>query len=103
MTCVHHVHIIFSNMNYTVSFTDFRKNMISYADMANAGKPVTVNDERRGIALFKIVKADEGGFDWGPKLAWMKNFKPFLSDESIKDMKKFRNSFNKKFEEARNR
>lgn len=84
-------------MNYTVSFTDFRKNISKFSDMANAGNSVIVNNGKRGIPLFKIVKADENGFDWGPKLKWMKNFKPFLSDESVNDMKKFRKSFDSRF------
>ncbi|MEK7168507.1 MAG: hypothetical protein AAB778_00670 [Patescibacteria group bacterium] len=90
-------------MNYTVSFTDFRKNMINYADMANSGKSVTVNDERRGIPLFKIVKADEDNFDWDEYMKWIDNFKPFLTDNGVKSMKRFRDSFNKRLEEARNR
>lgn len=84
-------------MNYTVSFTNFRKNIIDYANMANDGKVVTVNDEKKGIPLFRIIKADKPEFDWGPKLRWMKNFKPFLSDESVNDMKKFRKSFDSRF------
>lgn len=90
-------------MNYTVSFTEFRKNISKFSDMVNIGKTVTVNDEKKGISLFKIVKADEDNFDWDEYTKWMDNFKPFITDAGIKSMKRFRNSFNKRFEEARNR
>ncbi|EKE05754.1 MAG: hypothetical protein ACD_19C00182G0082 [uncultured bacterium] len=83
-------------MNYTVSFTDFRKNISNYADMVNAGKSVTVNDEKKGIPLFKIVRADEDNFDWDKYMSWMENFTPFLTDSDVKSMSKFRNDINKR-------
>lgn len=95
-----------SNMNYTVSFTDFRKNIIDYADMANMGKSVTVNDEKRGISLFKIVKADEDNFDWDGYIKFVESLGGsglLASKEDENARKRFRNSFNKRFEEARNR
>lgn len=90
-------------MNYTVSFSDFRKNISKFSDMVSMGKTVTVKDEKRGVSLFKIVKADEDNFNWNEYTEWMDNFKPFITDAGVKSMKKFRDSFNKRFEEARNR
>ena len=90
-------------MNYSVSYTDFRKNISKFSDMVNMGKTVTVNDEKRGISLFKIVKADEDNFNWDEYMKWMENFTPFLTDKGVKSMERFRDSFNKRFQEARNR
>lgn len=93
-------------MNYIVSFTDFRKNISKFSDMVNMGKTVTVNDEKRGISMFKIVKADEDNFDWDDYMKFIEKIggSGFLSsDANIKSMKRFRDSFNKRFEEARKR
>lgn len=93
-------------MNYTVSYTDFRKNIGKFSDMANAGKSVVVNDEKRGVPLFKIVKADEDNFDWDEYMKFVEKLggSGFLSsDANVKSMNRFRNSFNKRFEEARKR
>lgn len=90
-------------MNYTVSFTDFRKNISKFSDMANMGKTVTVNDEKRGVPLFKIIKADEDNFDWNEYMHWMENFTPFLTDEDVKSMSKFRNDINKRLATASKR
>lgn len=90
-------------MNYTVSFTDFRKNISNYADMANSGKSVTVNDEKRGIPMFKIVKADEDNFDWDKYMSWMENFTPFLTDGDVKSMNNFRKDVDKRLVEASKR
>ena len=93
-------------MNYTVSVSDFRKNISKFSDMANAGKPVTVNDEKRGIPMFKIVKADEDNFDWDEYIKFVESLGGsglLASKADEKARKRFRDSFNKRFEEARNR
>jgi len=93
-------------MNYTVSYTDFRKNMSDYADMAIAGKSVTVRDEKRGIPIFKIVKADKEDFDWDEYVKFVKSLGGcglLASREDDLARKRFRNSFNERFEIARKR
>lgn len=90
-------------MNYTVSYTDFRKNISNYADMASSGKSVTVNDEKRGIPMFKIVKADEDNFNWDKYMLWMENFTPFLTDGDVKSMNKFRKDVDRRLVEASKR
>ena len=93
-------------MNYTVSVSDFRKDMSKFYGLVNMGKTVTVNNGKSGVPLFKIVKADEGDFDWDEYMKFIEKLggSGFLSSNTnIKSMNEFRNSFNKRFEEARNR
>lgn len=85
-------------MTYKVSITDFRNNLTNYIDLALSGKNVTVRDEKKGVDLVKIIKADEELFDWNEYLNWINNFKPFLSGKGIASMKKFRRDFNNHFE-----
>lgn len=93
-------------MNYTVSFTDFRKNMIDYADMVNGGKSLTVNDEKRGVPLFKVIRADEEDFDWDEYMKFVESLGGsglLASKEDELARKRFRNNINKRFEFARKR
>lgn len=73
-------------MNYLVSVSDFRKNMPDYFDLAMAGKTVTVNDEKRGVNLVKIIKADEHEFDWDEYMKFIENFEPVFTDEDVKSI-----------------
>ncbi len=77
-------------MTYKVSITDFRNNLTNYIDLALAGKNVTVRDEKKGVDLVKITKADQEDFNWDEHLKWMENFKPILKEVDVKDYEKRR-------------
>jgi hypothetical protein len=93
-------------MNYTISYTDFRKNMSKYSDIVNMGKTVTVKDEKKGISLFKVIKADEDNFDGDEYIKFVEGLGGsglLASKEDEKARTNFRNSLNKRFAEAKSR
>ena len=78
-----------------IYFDQFRKNISNYASIANTGNPVTVNDEKRGVPLFKIVKADEDNFDWDEYIKFVESLggSGLLASKADENARKrFRNS-----------
>lgn len=106
MTYVHDVHILIGNMNYTVSVSDFRKDISKFTSIVNEGKTVTVNNGKSGVPLFKVVKADEDKFDWDEYMKFLDEIGGsglFASKEDDLARKKFRKDLDKRFKIARNR
>lgn len=93
-------------MTNAVSFSDFRNNLSDYLSYLKAGNSIVIKDAKKGVDIVTLVAQKEPEFNWSE---YMKLFKSiggsgFLSSpENIKSMNKFRNSFNKRFEEAKNR
>jgi len=90
-------------MTKTVTVSEFRDNLSYYLELLKKKVAISVTDGRKGTVLVNLVHKDEPEFDWDAHIKWIKNMKPFLTDEDLKDVKKFRKDINKRFEEARKR
>jgi hypothetical protein len=93
-------------MNYTISFTDFRKRMGEFSDLVKTKGDYTVMDEKRRVPLFKIVKAEEKSINWVEYMKFVEKlggsgFLASKEDDLVRE--KFRRDINKKFEKARTR
>lgn len=94
-------------MNVVVSISDFRNNLSDYIDLIGRGdKEVLVKDEKKDevVGVFSIPKKEE--FDWDEYIKFVKSLAGSGLLASKKDeeaRKRFRDSFNERFEEARNR
>lgn len=72
-------------MTYTVTFSEFRKQLKKYIDLINTGNTVEITDGRNGKKLTTLKATDDkDDFDWDEHIEWMKNFKPFWTDEDEK-------------------
>lgn len=92
-------------MNVVVSISDFRNNLSDYIDLVGKGdKDVLVKDEKkdRVVGVFSIPKEDE--FDWDEYIKFVKSLggSGLLAGKKDEEARKrFRESFNERFEEAR--
>jgi hypothetical protein len=94
-------------MNVVVSISDFRNNLSDYIDLIGKGdREVLVKDKKKDevVGVFSIPKKEK--FNWDEYIKFVKSLAGSGLLAGRKDeeaRKRFRDSFNERFEETRNR
>lgn len=78
----------------TMTATTARKQFFELLDAAYYQGLETILT-KNGKKVARIVPIEEEGVDWDAYLKKIKNFKPFLTDEDVKEIEDARKSFNK--------
>lgn len=86
-------------MTYVVTVSEFRQNLSHYLELLRNKAKVTVTDGRKGKIIVDLEgdKAEE--FDWDSYMEEVESLKGsgLIKDSDVKDMKKFREDFDKRF------
>jgi hypothetical protein len=84
-----------------VNFTEFRENLANYLEFIyKKGGKVTVTDGRSKKILAKLKSnKKKKDFDWDKHLEWIKNMKPFFTNEDVKAIKRARAATKRRFKE----
>lgn len=78
-------------MTTKVTVSEFRENLSKYIDLVQEKKrKVDIVDGRKGKILATLIKKKKKEFDWDKHMEFLKNFKPFWTEEDTKHLKKLR-------------
>ena len=80
----------------TLQITKVRDQLFDLVNAAfYSGQVVQIKKGSRVFA--RIIPEPNEEFDWEKKLKWLKDFKPFLTDQDVKDMEKTQREFKSRF------